>query len=93
MQFEWDNAKVQGNLAKHGLRFDVAARVFDDPERQDNDASHAEDGETRRKAVGLIEGRLVTVVYTRRGEAVRVISARRANGKERRGYDDRALHA
>ena len=93
MQFAWDNAKAQSNLAKDGVRFGLATRVFDDPSHQDGDASRKEDGESRRKAIGLIEGRLIAVVYVRRGETVRIISARRANMKESRSYGDRSLHA
>jgi uncharacterized protein len=44
------------------------------------------DGEARRKAIGLIEGRVFTVVYVQRGEAIRIISARRANATERKVY-------
>ncbi|WP_174299467.1 BrnT family toxin [Caulobacter sp. S45] len=93
MQFEWDNAKAQSNLAKHGVGFSLAARVFDDPNHQDSDASREADGESRRKAIGSIEGRLIAVVYVGRGEVVRIISARRANMKESRSYGDRLLHA
>ncbi len=43
-------------------------------------------GEARRKAIGLIEGRVFTVVYVQRDEAIRIISARRANATERKAY-------
>lgn len=85
-QFEWDDAKAQSNLAKHGVLFAYAARVFLDPDVVDFDASKPEDGEVRRKAVGVIEGRLFVVVYTVRDEVVRVISARRCNAAEARRY-------
>ena len=91
MQFEWDNAKAQSNLAKHGVRFSLATRLFDDPSHQDADASREADGESRRKAIGLIEVRLIAVVYVHRGETVRIISARRANLKESRSYGYRSL--
>jgi uncharacterized DUF497 family protein len=84
--FEWDEAKAQTNFAKHGLAFQEAIRVFSDEGRLDEDASQAGQGEERRKTVGLVRGRLVTVVYTLRAEAVRIISARRANGKEESKY-------
>jgi uncharacterized DUF497 family protein len=60
--------------------------VFVDAARADFDASHAADAERRRKVVGLIEGRLFTVVYTQRGAVIRLISARRSNAKETRCY-------
>ena len=84
--FEWDDAKAASNLAKHGVRFDYAARVFLDEAVVDFDASRDADGEARRKAVGQIEGRIFTVVYARRGDAIRIISARRANAMERKAY-------
>jgi uncharacterized protein len=92
MQFEWDDAKAQSNLAKHGMRFDVAIRVFDDPHQWRGDVSRPQDAESRLKTVGVIEGRLITVVYTLRSGAIRIISARRANVKESRSYGDRSLH-
>ncbi len=84
--FEWDDAKAASNLAKHGVPFDYAARVFLDEAVVDFDASRETDGEARRKAVGQIEGRVFTVVYARRGDAIRIISARRANAMERKAY-------
>lgn len=87
--FEWDVAKAEVNLAKHGVRFEVATGVFDDPRHADFDASRVEDGEARRKVVGMIQGRLLTVVYTMRGEVRRIISARQSNAMEMRRYADR----
>jgi uncharacterized DUF497 family protein len=86
--FEWDSAKAASNLAKHGVSFEVATGLFEDTDRADFDASRQEDGEPRRKVVGRIQGRLVTVVYTLRGEAVRIISARLANATEKRRHAD-----
>jgi uncharacterized protein len=60
--------------------------VFLDEERVDFDVSRSADGEERRKALGLIEGRLYCVVYTLRGSVCRLISARRANAKETKAY-------
>ncbi len=84
--FQWDDAKAASNLAKHGVPFDYAARVFLDEAVVDFDASRETDGEARRKAVGQIEGRVFTVVYVRRRDAIRIISARRANAMERKAY-------
>ena len=85
-EFEWDDAKAASNLAKHGVPFSYAARVFLDPNMLEFDASRAGDGEVRRKAVGLIEGRLYVVVYTDRADVCRIISARRTNETERKAY-------
>ena len=84
--FEWDDAKALANLAKHGVPFPYAAHVFLDPDHIDFDVSQPANGENRRKAVGVIEGRLVTVVYTLRGAVIRLISARRCNVQEARLY-------
>ncbi len=86
MEIEWDNAKRQQTLKERGLDFaDVAlidwetALIFDD-ERQDY-------GEKRQTAMGYLNGRLVIVAFTVRGETLRVISLRKANRREQRVYD------
>ena len=84
--FDWDDAKAANNLAKHGVPFDYAARMFLDEAVVDFDASREADGEARRKAVDQIEGRIFTVVYAQRGDAIRIISTRRANAMERKVY-------
>lgn len=84
--FEWDEGKAQSNLAKHGVPFGYGVRVFLDPWLIEFEASKPEDGEVRRKAVGVIEGRLFTVVYAPRDGATRIISARRSNRSEARRY-------
>ena len=91
LKFEWDEGKSAKNAAKHGLPFGEAVAVFADPDREDLDASHEEDGEERRKMIGRIGGRLFTVVYTLRGAAIRLISARPANSKEVRDYANRSI--
>ena len=87
MDFEWDAVKAQSNLAKHRVSFESSVRVFLDPNVVDFDVSKPGDDEDRHKAVGRIEGRLFTLVYTLRGNVIRVISARRSNGSEVRRYD------
>ena len=86
-EFEWDEAKRAANLAKHGLDFDAARRftwdgaVVVEDQRRDY-------GERRLRAYGTIDGLLCAITFTTRGETVRVISLRRAHGKEmkRHGY-------
>lgn len=85
-EFEWDDAKALGNLAKHGVPFAYATRVFLDPAAIDFDASRPGDGEIRRKVVGVIDRRVFTVVYTEREGVIRIISARRSNAAEERQY-------
>ena len=85
MGFEWDAAKNAANLAKHGIDFGDAARIFEGPtlEREDDRADY---GEARIAAVGIVEGRELFVVYTVRGRNRRFISARKANRHEREAY-------
>ena len=84
--FEWDAAKAESNLAKHGVPFPVATQVFQDPGVIVIDATHVADAEMRSKAVGVISGRLFTVVFTKRVGTCRLISARRSNAQEARAY-------
>jgi hypothetical protein len=88
MEFEWDERKARQNIAKHGVRFEYAARVFLDPRRLDAEDDRREYGEQRRITLGRIEGRLFAVAYSLRGKIIRLISARKANERERRKYDE-----
>jgi uncharacterized protein len=89
MEFEWDDTKAASNETKHGVTFDDAARVFGDPEHVVVDTTRHLDFEARFKAVGLFGNRLVTVVFTRRGEVFRIISVRPSNPKEVKLYGNR----
>lgn len=88
MDFEWDPSKAVDNYEKHGISFEDAATIFAGPilvERSDRK------GERRWLAVGRLEGRLITVVFTRRrsehgAERICLISARRARSHERERY-------
>jgi uncharacterized DUF497 family protein len=91
-EFEWDSAKAASNLAKHGVSFEAAARLFAASAFVDVDASQPGAGEIRRKAIGVIDGRVFIVVYTMRNQVTRIISARRGNAKETRFYDESTLH-
>lgn len=83
--FEWDADKAEANLAKHGVGFEEAKLVFNDPFALDiDDGSRA----ARILAIGVSGvGRLIAVVYELRGERVRIISARLATRQEWRFYD------
>ena len=83
--FEWDPAKRITNLRKHGIDFVRAIGIFDGfVTRQP--VTDQEHGELRIVAVGSVGEVLLTVVYTPRGSLLRIISARRANGREARAY-------
>jgi uncharacterized DUF497 family protein len=62
--FEWDDAKAASNLAKHDIALLEAIRVFRDPAYVDVDVFRLQDQESRRKAIGAIQGRLFTLAYT-----------------------------
>ena len=86
--FEWDADKAAGNFRKHGVRFEFAVAVFDDPRRIESDVSRAQDGELRSKTVGRIGNKLFAVVFTMRGAVRRIISARRTSAAEDKRYAD-----
>ena len=90
MQFEWDDNKEKINLSKHGIDFSTAALVFQDENRIEfYYEAHSED-EDRYITIGQINGVaiIVMVVYTERGDTIRLISARKATSQERRRYYD-----
>lgn len=88
MDVRWDPAKAKANYKKHGVRFSDAEMVLYDPMAlsfEDSDAV----GEQRFVAIGRDAMESVTVVvYTYRDEHIRLISARRATGKEIRSYEE-----
>lgn len=86
MRFEWDPVKAAKNRKKHGVDFADAVSVLYDELAVTIPAPHA--GEERFATVGQDAlGRLLVVVYTWREERIRIISARRATGRERRQYE------
>ena len=90
MVFEWDEQKEQKNISKHGIDFSLAAHVFFDENRIEYyDEMHSID-EDRYITIGLINDKITVlfVAYTERDESIRIISARMANGKERKKYYD-----
>ena len=87
IQTEWDPAKNQRNRAKHGLDFADAAEVFDGLVSVVEDVRR-DYGEPRYKAIGMLGDMVVSVAFTVRGDAVRVISMRRAGRKERKAYEE-----
>ena len=88
MKFEWDDEKAQANLEKHGVSFGEATEVFYDPNAlEDYDSGHSDD-EARFFIIGLSSRRLLYVIYAERtGDAVRIISARKADKAERENYE------
>jgi uncharacterized protein len=92
VRFEWDSVKARTNERKHGISFEDAMHVFDDPYALFEQDRSDEVGERRWQALGLAEGAAVLLVaHTVREEGedelVRIISARRATRKERTRYE------
>jgi uncharacterized protein len=88
MRFEWDPEKAEANLRKHEVAFEEACTAFGDPLSVTiGDPDHSDD-EDRFVLIGqTYRGRLVVVVHTDREGATRLISARMAEPRERRSYE------
>ena len=88
MEYNWDKNKAVANLSKHGISFEEAKTVFDDPLYVDfYDPDHSS-GEHRFILLGQsAQGRLLFVSYMERNNTIRLISAREATPSERRAYE------
>ena len=91
--FEWDENKNRKNRVKHGVSFQIARLIFEDPNlitRKDRDV----EGEQRWQTIGYAQG-ILTVAHTvqesERYEIIRIISARRATPGERKLYEKEEL--
>ncbi len=92
MRFEWDESKNKSNFRKHGVLFETATEVFDDPNcvmEQDREI----DGEVRWQAIGRVGDVLVLIVAhtideEEDDEIVRIFSARKVTKRERRRYEE-----
>ncbi|MCL2123388.1 MAG: BrnT family toxin [Desulfovibrionaceae bacterium] len=85
MEFDYDPQKSAANKAKHGIDFEEAALVWNDenlsivPMRSDT--------EPRFAAIGMVNNTIRTVIFTPRGDTIRIISARRARAREVAHYE------
>lgn len=84
--FEWDDAKAEGNFRKHGVDFETATEAFEDAYGLDEVDASMDYGEPRFTLIGRAGGSLIVVVYTERGDVIRIISARQATRGERDRY-------
>ncbi len=87
MEFTWDARKDRLNRRKHGISFDVAMRIFDDPfhvTEQDREVG----GESRWRTIGAVGQTVLLVAHTveEQDDVVRIISARKATRAERGIY-------
>ena len=88
LTFEWDEEKAARNLKNHRISFEEAKTVFNDPlSITVADPDHSID-EDRYIDIGISsQGRLLVVVYTERGQNIRLISSRKAIKREQRAYE------
>lgn len=85
MLFEWDEEKNRINKRKHKISFETAANVFFDENRIEQLDEFHSDEEERWQVIGMVD-EILFVIYTERDDKTRIISARRADKKERRMY-------
>ena len=81
--FEWDEVKSNANLIKHGISFDEASEIFYEPVVVKGSSRNSEE---RWIAIGKSHDQIVTVIFTRRNDLIRIISARRPRPDEKRAY-------
>jgi uncharacterized protein len=94
MRYEWDENKNERNLEKHGLSFETASLVFDDPNAL-SIPDRIENGEERWQTIGMIENIVIVMVAhtiklkaESQEEIIRIVSARKATRAERQEYEE-----
>lgn len=91
MLLEWDEAKRQVNIRKHGLDFADAGDMFSQPMLVAPD-TREDYGENRWRGLGWIEGRLIQIVFVEKEpDIIRIISLRKATLRERKSFEE-AVH-
>jgi uncharacterized protein len=89
MRFEWDGDKAESNLLKHGIKFEEAITIFTDPYLLFTEDFNHSKQEEREWAIGEAENSsVVVVIFTMRGEQIRIISARKATKVEHKRYEE-----
>ena len=97
MEFEWDENKNQRNIAKHGISFQQAKQIFEDPDVLTYEDNRFDYGEIREISIGelLLTTQqkiiIIVVVHTNRDRKIRLISARLANKQERKIYEQQSI--
>ena len=88
--FDWDDGNVLKNEIKHNLKWQTIEELFfNEPLVVVEDKKHSDETECRYLALGHVDdGRLVSVIFTKRGDKIRVISVRAMSKKERRFYEE-----
>lgn len=90
MDFQWDQHKSDACLQKRGFDFAYVAFAFADPDRIIRQDARFSYGEDRYELIGRIDGRVYVLVYTPRQDEIRIISARKANLREVKRYENRS---
>jgi uncharacterized DUF497 family protein len=93
MEFEWDESKSDACFAERGFDFAYVIQVFVDPNRLLGHDRRWDYGEDRYQLLGRIENRIFHVAYTLRGSKIRIISARKANKREVKQYENSTRQA
>ena len=89
LSFEWDEEKSKGNLRKHGVSFDEAKTVFNDPFAMTIADPEHSSLEARYIDMGMSSlGHILMVWYTERDRNIRIIGSRKATRRERRDYEE-----
>jgi uncharacterized DUF497 family protein len=91
MGFEWDSAKDAANQRKHGIGFREAVEIFRGFVVFAEDRRH-DYGEQRFIALGEYDGEVIRLVFTERKRNIRIISAWKANGNDRKNYQTARAH-
>ena len=87
MKFEWDEKKGSANKSKHGIDFNTATELWNDQKRIEIQTNFP--AENRSALIGKIGDQLWTAIFTRRTDAIRIISVRRARKKETKLYENK----
>ena len=90
VRFEWDETKSDACFRERGFDFAYAASAFADPDRFVREDTRYGYGEDRYQLTGSIEGRLYVLVFAPRNDVMRIISARKANQREVKQYENRS---
>jgi uncharacterized protein len=97
MEFEWDENKNKGNITKHGIDFQQAKQIFEDPNLLTYEDTRFSYGEAREISIGQLllttQSKIIiaVVVHTDRGGKIRLISARKASKQERIEYEQQSI--
>jgi uncharacterized DUF497 family protein len=87
MEFEWDERKNRANKSKHGIDFNTAIKLWNDQDRIEIQTNFP--AENRNALIGKIGDKLWSAIFTRRVDAIRKISVRRAGKKETKLYEQK----